>query len=123
MHTGISIELPLPNTAKLSHNVNRSRAKDILVKGMRELAMAEGLRVRGRDLGMSEGASVIYCFYFPDNRVRDEANYIHACKPYMDGLVDAGLIADDRWQFLSTKGVESSIDRKNPRAVLIFSPK
>lgn len=123
MHQSITIELPLPNTAKLSHNVNRSRAKDILVKGMRELAMAEGLRVRGRDLGMSEGASVIYCFYFPDNRVRDEANYIHACKPYMDGLVDSGLIGDDRWQLLSTRGVESEIDRKNPRVALTFLAK
>ncbi len=36
-----------------------------------------------------------YTFYPPDNRRRDEDNHASACKPYLDGLVLAGLLLDD----------------------------
>ena len=40
-------------------------------------------------------ASIAYYFYIPDNRKRDIEALIGAAKPYVDGLVDAGVIVDD----------------------------
>ena len=34
-------------------------------------------------------------FYPPDKRRRDLDNLLRACKPYWDGMVDAGLLVDD----------------------------
>ena len=37
----------------------------------------------------------------PDNRRRDEDNVILTAKPLWDGLVDAGVVADDTSRFMS----------------------
>jgi len=67
-------------------------------------------------------AAVTYRFYIPDMRQRDEANMIQACKPYIDGIADAGLILGDHWKVLSTAGVVVELCRENPRVVLEIRP-
>ena len=37
-------------------------------------------------------------FYADDNRPRDLDNMIHACKPWIDGLVHSGVISSDSWK-------------------------
>lgn len=60
-------------------------------------------------------ASITYRFFHPDLKRRDDANMVQRLKPVIDGLVDGGLIAGDHWQALKTRGIESSLDRENPR--------
>ena len=35
-------------------------------------------------------------FYFPNRRVRDVENFMARCKPYLDELVRAGVLEDDK---------------------------
>lgn len=118
-HKAASIKLVFDLPPVFAHNKGHWSTKKRKIKTMRELAQATTLAAQVDPLGK---AGVHYNFWFPDRRVRDEANYIHACKPYLDGIVDAGLINDDRWLDLSTLGVTSKISKANPRVELVFTP-
>ena len=52
---------------------------------------------RGKPL---ERATVTVTFVVPDLRRRDKDNLIAASKAWRDGLVKAGVIADDSWGFI-----------------------
>jgi Holliday junction resolvase RusA-like endonuclease len=53
-------------------------------------------------------------FYPPDKRRRDLDNLLRACKPYWDGMVDAGLLVDDSCiKEISVRMGEP--DKANPR--------
>lgn len=68
-----------------------------------------------------KGRSVIeYYFFVPDLIRRDAANMVQGCKPYVDGIVDAGLIEGDHWAKLVHGGVAVELDRERPRVELIF---
>lgn len=47
-----------------------------------------------------DSAGVTYRFLLPNARRRDVANLVAACKPYIDGIVDAGVLPDDSWRYL-----------------------
>lgn len=65
-------------------------------------------------------ATIRYQFYLRTNVRADEANLIQTAKAYIDGCVDAKLIAGDHWQALHIAGVSVDVDAKNPRVELIF---
>jgi len=67
-----------------------------------------------------ERAIVQYEFFVPDRGRRDEGNLIYQCKPLVDGCVDAGIIAGDHWQVLSTGHVKTTIRKGNPGVRLTF---
>lgn len=50
-------------------------------------------------------------FFFPDRRRRDPDNY---CKLLLDGLVYAGVIADDDFGHIRLS-LSAGVDKKNPR--------
>lgn len=66
-------------------------------------------------------AKIKYYFFVPDNRRRDEANMIQMCKPMIDGIADAKVIAGDHWQVLKIAGVVVAIDNENPRVEIELS--
>lgn len=53
---------------------------------------------------MPTKATIYYEFTVKDNRRRDVENLIAACKAHVDGIVDAGVITDDRWEVLTFGG-------------------
>jgi len=53
-----------------------------------------------------EKASILYRFVVQDNRKRDLDNLVGASKPFVDGLVSAGVIASDDGMYLSIAGAE-----------------
>lgn len=62
----------------------------------------------------AKSVSVFMTFFVKDNRVRDVTNMAESI---MDLLVDFGVLADDRWQFVNYLHFSPvEIDRKNPRA-------
>jgi crossover junction endodeoxyribonuclease RusA len=63
-----------------------------------------------------ESCTIKYTWYPPDNRRRDEDNYVAAMKPYLDGIVKAGLLRDDSPQVIkhSERGFGLP-DKLNPR--------
>jgi hypothetical protein len=64
--------------------------------------------------------SVSLAFRFPDRRRRDIFNYAGACKPYLDGLVDAGVMADDSG--IEWGEISRCIDREHPGVTIKIEP-
>lgn len=70
-------------------------------------------RALGKLLAMQVGnkpikgrAVVDYLFFVPDHRQRDAANMVQSCKPIIDGVVDAKMIAGDHWEALAIGRVD-----------------
>ena len=112
----ITIQLPLPSSSLNAHGKTHWRKQQGPRKKAREDACilakhaAKGIKF--------ERATVSYSFKFPCNRGRDLANYIQMCKPYIDGIVDAGVIPDDKWQTLGIGAVVAEVDKNNPGVIL-----
>lgn len=68
-----------------------------------------------------ESASVTYRFFWPDLRPRDIDNYRAMFKGALDGIVRAGLIADDNWKTLRPgENPVSELDRAIPRVEIVI---
>jgi len=65
-------------------------------------------------------ARLHYRFFKPTDRVFDEENMGARLKGAVDGVVDAGLIPDDRDKHLESFSKTTAIDRENPRIELVF---
>lgn len=116
----ITVTLPLPNPKLNAHAKGHWRSKTVPTKALRnEARLLTTLEMRGRRIKWDK-AAVTYRFFFKENRARDASNCIQSMKPAIDGVVDSGLIPDDRWQVLQIAGVECGIDRDNPRTELVF---
>ena len=115
----ISIDLPKPSGH--AHNKGHWRAKARPIKAMRELAYIlakQAIAEHGKP--NADVVDVSYFFRVPDRGRRDAANMIQECKPYIDGIVDSGLISGDHWEVLRIIEVGVSIDKENPGVTLCF---
>lgn len=120
----VTVIVPFPSSKLSAHNKGHWRSKATPVRQYRFQAKMATLEATGgidQPTEPIENAAVVYRFFVPDNRRRDEANMVQMVKPAIDGVVDAGLIVDDCWQHLTIAGVEVAIDRDRPRVELIFS--
>ena len=82
-----------PNNLRRTHWSNRAGVEAMAREEARLLAIHS--RVPRLELELVE---VEYIFTLPDKHSRDLDNLAGACKPWLDGLVDAGiLIKDDCW--------------------------
>jgi len=120
--TTCAIVFAIPDKRMSAHPNRKHWQKTIATKEQRELgyALAKQAMAEVRDTPW-EPASVLFAFYWPDKRRRDEINYMQMMKGAVDGIVDAGLIAGDDWQRLQCRGAISQVDRENPRVELLFS--
>lgn len=119
----ITVWLPLPDRA-LSPNARGHWAKKArAVKKAREVGYiatsytmsdANGGRLRYRKNGFKwEAAETEAVFYVKDSRRRDADNAAASLKPYWDGMVDAGLLSDDRG--LRHLPIKFVVDKKSQR--------
>ena len=105
----ITIELPFPSAVH-SHNKGHWRAKAGPTKAMRQHACLLGcqaIATHGRIVG---SFSMAYTLHVPDKRRRDTVNMLQQCKPYLDGIVDSGLIEGDHWQICRVERVDVFCD-------------
>ena len=117
----VTIVLPWIDKRLNAHNKGHWRTTAEPTREARLRAYAEAQRAVIDGAAHIEGkASVRYRFYVPDNVRRDAANMKQSCKPYIDGVVDSGLIVGDHWQVLTDFGSEVAIDKANPRVELTF---
>ena len=115
----ISIDLPTPSGH--AHNKGHWKFKIGPIKAMRELACIlakQAIVEHGRP--KANIVEVRYLFRVPDRRRRDAANMIQQCKPYIDGIVDSGLISGDHWEALRIVHVGVWVDKENPGVTLEF---
>ncbi len=92
-----------PNRARSLHWAARHRAAALY---RRECFVAAHQAILGRirhshNLPLTPPVSATVTFWMPDRRRRDLDNLLAAMKPAWDGLVDAGLLADDNADQLS----------------------
>jgi hypothetical protein len=113
----MQVMITLPLDPKLhAHNKGHWRAKAAATKAARQLAAAEAALHEP----LAGKVFVSYQFMVPDRRRRDVANMIQACKPYIDGVVDAGLVAGDHWEAMEIGGTSVVVGDKLS-VTLIFS--
>ena len=112
----VKIVLPWIDKRLNAHNKGHWRAKAEPTREARAkaLSLATRLIIDGAE-PIKSVASISYIFYVPNMVRRDSANMKQSCKPYVDGIVDSGLISGDHWQVLQDKGVAVIVDKLNPR--------
>jgi hypothetical protein len=114
----IGIKLPYPDQVH-SHNKGHWANKTGSTKGMRHAAKLVALDAMNRGARPILGKHKIsYLFSVKDNRRRDRANMVQQCKPYIDGIVDSGLIEGDHWQISELGLVEVQIDKAGAAVII-----
>lgn len=115
----ITITLPLPDKC-LSPNARCHWAvKSKAVAKLRRFAELETRNVAGRVVLGWKQAKYTARFYFPTSRRRDADNAIASIKSALDGVADAGLIANDSG--LWPERPEFYTDKDNPRVEITFT--
>ena len=126
----VNIVLPLPDKTLRAavHGSGRTagsqKAKQAAIKKARKrgegYAMA-ALEAAGMltDPPRFELAEPIYRFFWQDrSRAMDYCNALQACKPFIDGCTDAGVIRDDDWKTLLPPAIRYGFCKTNPRLEL-----
>jgi len=80
-----------PNRLRSIHWTKRSQIE----RESREEGYYEALAIKPTNYIAPEYAEVSYLFVISDRRIRDIEAMLIACKPYIDGMVDAGIILKD----------------------------
>ena len=80
-----------PNRLRSIHWSKRSQIE----REAREEGYYEALAIKPTNYVAPEYAEVSYLFVISDRRIRDIEAMLIACKPYIDSLVDAGIILKD----------------------------
>lgn len=121
MSETITIELPMPDGSMSGHAKGHWRKKASATKTMRYQACVLAMATGKVPKEPWTQARIDYAFFLASDRRTDEANLIQRCKPYVDGIVDAGIILDDNWRALKTGSIVVSVDRKNPRVEITIT--
>ena len=121
MQETVTIILPLPPSV-LSPNrpqftpggrMARAVAAKRYKKLAREAALAEGIAT-----GPWQKATIQAKFVHKQKRRRDDINHMAMLKPAYDGLVEAGLLADDDSEHLTTLPATFAVDAACSRVEL-----
>ena len=116
----VTIILPLP-PAVLSPNrpcfsAGGRITRAVATKKQRRLAREQ---VEAEEIGETWGkVTAQACFYHKSKRRRDGCNFNSMLKGAFDGVVDAGLVADDDHEHWTTLPPAFDIDKKNPRVAI-----
>jgi hypothetical protein len=119
----LALVLPLPdaglspNRAKRGRTVGARQHTRRLARTYRHQVQLLTLEATGNARPMWPGA-VLWPFWFmPDRRRRDRDNAAASFKAGLDGIVDAGLLEDDRHTL--PMPIRWALDRDRPRVVLV----
>jgi len=118
------LTVPLKITSEVtSHNKTHWRIRSAKIRKWRRRAKqvtAEAIQKSCPEWIPLERAYIWFYISVQDNFVRDTLNMISSMKPVIDGIVDAGLIADDRWQVLELGGCKTHLDATVPASIRVL---
>jgi len=114
-----TIILPLPPKSLSPNSRSHWRAKARDTSNYRKVAAYRVVLALGGQRPLWQSATILAQFYHAQARRRDDDNLIASLKSARDGLVDAGLLADDVG--LTTLPIRRGIDRNNPRVELTIT--
>jgi len=112
--THISLELSLPDKRLHAHAKGSWRGKCAAVKQARYMA---AVMAAGGGAAFDRGILSVFVRY-PDRRRRDLLNTVHMCKPYIDGLIDAGVLPGDDWLRMRIGSIRGTLARVEPGVTL-----
>ena len=112
MADAVTITLPEPPKELNPNGRHHWRAKLRPKQQYRETAKWCGMEMVG-DREPVEAAEVWITYYHRTANHRDRDNILASLKPAIDGLVDAGLLADD--SDLTYRPIRRETDKGNPR--------
>ena len=115
----VEIDLPFPKELSAQNRGGWQKQQKV-INDLRLMAKMIALEATGSERPNFQEAIVQYEFFVPDRVRRDEGNLIYQCKPFVDGCVDAGIIAGDHWEVLSTGKVRTELRKGNPGVRLTF---
>jgi crossover junction endodeoxyribonuclease RusA len=119
--TPVRLTMPLP-AAALSPNARVHWARKArVVKHQRQVAWVlavKAMREAGIRAPFWERAEAEVTFYWPTRHKRDRDNAAARLKSYVDGIADAGVLADDAG--LVHLPVRMEYDKANPRVEIII---
>jgi crossover junction endodeoxyribonuclease RusA len=88
----MTLTLPWPDSRLLPNRKLHWAIKGRASRQARWIAWAEAFKKTHPRI---KSCTAVVTFHPPDKRRRDLDNLLRACKPYWDGMVDAGLLVDD----------------------------
>jgi len=112
----VRITLPLPPPELRSNARCHWAAKARATRKYRADAYVLTRVAMGSERHMLKDATGAVTFLFGDHRSRDRINLNMSLKAAIDGMVDAGLLLDDRWLTLLPPSI--GYDKYNPRVVI-----
>lgn len=114
----LTLVLPLPPRSQHQNWRGHWAARAKQTKKCRNLAADRTYEARCEGW---QRASVEFRFFHKDSRRRDAVNFMAACKAYVDGVVEAGLLPDDDSEHLEIGKVSFFVDKRSPRLELFFT--
>ena len=115
----VTITLRLPPKSLSPNSRSHWRVRATATRNYRQVAACAAMVALGSFRPRWTSATILAQFYHAQRRTRDDDNLISSLKAARDGLVDAGLLADDVG--LTTLPVQRHISRDNPRVVLTIT--
>ena len=117
MTLAVTVTLSLPPPELRSNWRSRSHwPKTRATKKHRREAHVLTLLALGGQKPMWKDATAAVSFFFADRGYRDKINLNMSLKAAIDGIVDAGLLLDDRW--LTMLPPQVLYDKAQPRVVI-----
>ncbi|MDQ0062363.1 RusA family crossover junction endodeoxyribonuclease [Paenibacillus harenae] len=74
--------------------------------------------VREQGIRPVECVNMTYEFHFPDKRRRDPDNYAASAKMLQDGLVKAGVLVDDNFEYVRELRITKGENSKHPFIII-----
>ena len=116
MTLAVTVTLSLPPPELRANARCHWAAKARATKKYRSEAHILTLEALGGQKPMWKEATAEIWFFFGDRRSRDKINLNMSLKAAIDGMVDAGLLLDDRWLTMLPPHV--GYDKARPRVVI-----
>jgi hypothetical protein len=117
----VTIQLNLPAQPLWQNRRYHWRDKGKAAKAYRDEAFVATYNKLSGQKPRWRCARVDMMFYFPDRRNRDALNAAAAMKPAIDGVVDAGLIVDDKWANLKPGSIDAEFGSDRDCVLLYFT--
>lgn len=122
----VKLDLPLPGASANSRMDHRVKGRDVRLMRTTAWAMAKKNMPKDWSAAKVRIHAKFFCIRrFAHERVyipRDYDNATISLKPYIDGLVDAGVVPDDSRKHLSFAGIEfvegADCDKKDSGVLL-----
>lgn len=119
----LTVVCPLPNSDLHAHTSRSGWKKIKATRTDKDMGTICALRaLNGKPPPIWTRASLVYLFWFTQNKNQDLFNFAQMAKALLDGVVHARIITDDRHSILRPCTVDlGGYDKINPRLEMIFT--